>query len=286
MALFKRTRRVFEITRDGKQLIEVEKGGISYIFGEDTTIVDLRTNKQKPGVSIKKLVLDAGKASIAQIITAVPAVAAHELAHAGTAILVGARLGQIELLPPNAGVEVIIDATGAKMAIALVPTILEALLGLYLIRRGLKNKKAIIFSTGVMLSTFPLWRFIFINLISRGITDYSIFEHSLKQYLIDNRVADFDTIAYLDSNAIIFVALMAIYGGILLGSRYAPVILGKIKSAQKAFKELRAMQKEIKEFKKQGKLKGKIILLSRKKAHAILNSLKDIKITKELEVEK
>ncbi|HIJ98086.1 TPA: hypothetical protein H1009_03275 [archaeon] len=274
MGWLKRTKKTYEIADGEKKLVKLELGKITYIFDRDSVVVDLRTNKGKPGVPIKKIVLDTAKASVAQVVAVGPAMAGHELGHAGTALAVQAKVVDLVLFGADAGIRFIADSPAQLMAVSLVPSILEAVLGLYLIRRGIKKEEAIQFSIGVFLFTTPLWRYIFWNLMANGATDFNLFERGLKGFLLENRVGSFDTIVNLDTNAIILTTLIAMYTSVLLGSKYAPVMKQKILEGKKQLKYWQNVRGKIKEFKASGHFAGKIPI-KKSKAVALLKSLRE-----------
>ena len=175
------------------------------------------------------------------------------------------------MLPPNAGVTVIIDNPEAGMIVTLFPTVMEAIIGLYLIQRGLRKESAITFAAGVLVGTIPLWRYM-LGLIAQSGTDYNLFVYNLKQYLIDHNIADYDTAMKLDTNALILATVLIIYTGALLGTRYAPLVKELIMEG-KRLKFLPKVRGKIKEYKAKRMHKG-WVPISPGKARALLKSLR------------
>src|SRR3989344_1121146 len=108
-------------TKNQGKTVEIERGRHRYIFGKNLTVIDLRSNRDKPGVAIKRLVIDVAKVISGQVAAAIPVIDfIHESEHAATTIALGGVVKRITFWPPGSpevGVQILVDsADKAAMA--------------------------------------------------------------------------------------------------------------------------------------------------------------------------
>ncbi len=232
-----------------RQIVVKTKAGFSYIFdliGKKIYIIaergmlghkgrELPTKKE-----IKNFAKFFGAFVGGTFVSQIP----HEIEHAVTALGLGGKVQGWKLGFGLERSEIYIDIDSAlkRAIVAIAPQFFEAILGLFLMKEGLKRGNTVYFGYGSLTFIRPTGQVVSSIFAD---TDFTIFVSYVKTWLIqsfsDNQ-AIVDFIKNFNEPAAILLTAATIYGTALLGVKYVPKISREfltLEQTQKIFAEIK-----------------------------------------------
>ena len=228
-----------------KQIAVKTKAGFSYVFdliGKKLVIAfDKGFFEGKYRKKTRKQVMaDAAGAMGGAIIGASIHIPAHELVHDLAAVLQGGSVSGTLLEP-----KFFLDSPLKEAVVAMSPQFFEAIVGLILLKEGIKRGNPVYFGYGI--AVFPKPAMYAISDIFLKAGDFTAFARDIKLILIqtfaDNREL-VSSISKMDNAILILLAAATIYGTAIFGTRYVSKIRAEFVTATQTKRILRKLKQK------------------------------------------